>query len=691
MNDHEQKNRFADRLARIDEAKRANPQYQEDQSVQRGQRTGRAGASPMLRVFFAAGLMLVVVAGGMFAAKMMKDAVGPRTAGESSGGGLGGLYGSVGEAFLNGVGRRELKPVPKDAALFKDPTPGYPYTNKPFEAGRLGFDYGPGHAFNASREAIAMEKLVEGWTDNETDAPALTVLPFAPNAECQMRRPRPGEKLISVLIGDPYRPAQLRSLMQDDIVTKLVGGVKSSLSQGEFPHEIEIDRGEVERVDVVVTDTSGPLHLVLQGSNNVVWNIIPSEGVKIAHISLVSGGQSGLTGDIGDASFDAIRASDFGPYPQFSLSQREERKFDCMAHPIPAPKEYWTSHAGAAKGDTVDANLLFMRTKGAAAYATWFRDSFGVSAETNFIVADGAANVLVGPVPSAPLPAAPYGSTVLHFPSADHVISGDDQSREAATERLFTDILDKAAGRPYREFLPLDVILDDPSGQAQRAERVFDGLVLGMDFADDRGEIRAKMQQEAINDERRVIFETHISLADVLQPGETPPTEALAATYVRLRVPELMTRYCEDTVSAMARRCGFLKATVSPLRDGNFQVRATFGFVQNYDIGTLDAITGGGFISAFLPGADLNQKFATPAERKALIGKYLRVCDRLREEYGNCLLGTLSFHLADKPASYTNGVKAHAAGWVEVYALDQPLEEEKLQARAAEIFAEIDN
>ncbi|MHA3913537.1 hypothetical protein [Halovulum sp. GXIMD14793] len=91
MNDHEQKKRFADRLARIDEAKRANPQYQEDQSVQRGQRKGRAGASPMLRVFFAAGLMLMVVAGGMFAAKMMKDAVGPQTAEGLSGGSLGGF------------------------------------------------------------------------------------------------------------------------------------------------------------------------------------------------------------------------------------------------------------------------------------------------------------------------------------------------------------------------------------------------------------------------------------------------------------------------------------------------------------------------------------------------------------------------------------------------------------------------
>ncbi|MHA3913538.1 hypothetical protein [Halovulum sp. GXIMD14793] len=579
----------------------------------------------------------------------------------------------------------------KDAALFKAPIVGFSDITKPFEAGRLGFDYGSGHAFNASREAVAMEKLVAEWTGGKPDAPALTVLPFLPNEECQMRRSQPGEKLISVLRGAPYRPAQLRTLMQGDIVTKLDRAVKSALAEGQLPHEIEIDRGEVSRVDVVVTDTSAPLHWVLQGSGNVLWNVIPADGVKIAHVSLISGGQSGLTGNIGDATFDAIRASDFGPYPEFSISRREEREFDCMAHPIPAPKEYWTSHAGAAKGNTLDANLLFLRTKGSAAYAKWFRDSFGVSAETNFIVADGAANVLVGPAPSAPLQAAPYGSTVVHFLFADHVISEDYKLREAATERLFTDILDKAAGRPYRESLPLDVVLDDPSGQPQRAERVFDGLVLGMDFVDDRGENRAKTQQEAINDERRAIFETNVPLADLLQPDETPPAEALAATYARLRVPEFMTRYCEDTLPAMARRCGVLKASAHPLKDSNFQVRATFGFVQNYDIGTLDVIKGGGFISAFLPVTDLNQKFATPEERKALIGKYLQVCDRLREEYGNCLLGTLSFHLDDQPSIYTNGVKAHAAGWVEVYTLDQPLEEEKLQARAAEIFAEIDN
>jgi len=202
-------------------------------------------------------------------------------------------------------------------------------------------------------------------------------------------------------------------------------------------------------------------------------------------------------------------------------------------------------------------------------------------------------------------------------------------------------------------------------------------------------EIERMVSLTDLNFDRRVNVTTEFHLTDLLQDGEAMPPQDLRLTYAMMRAPNAMMSYCADTVIEIASKCGVHKTEVRELQDDNYQIRTTFAYIPNYQIGTVERRNNGSFLSAFLPDTFSDSTHQTPEERRAFLATMKDVCERLRAEFGNCIVGVSGFDL-NRPARYSStDVQAHAAGWVEVYLVDNPFEESKLEERAQEILAEL--
>ncbi len=267
------------------------------------------------------------------------------------------------------------------------------------------------------------------------------------------------------------------------------------------------------------------------------------------------------------------------------------------------------------------------------------------------------------------------------------ILTGTQTAREAELVAVYADLVAAAAGGAYQDVMPAAFDLGQATPETPAASEIGGQRRSFGDLVMRTNDIDSKVSLTELNRERRVSFSTRMTLDDLLQDGEAMPPEDMRHSYALMRAPRQMMPYCTDTLIEIATKCRIFKATVHDAGNGEYQVRADFAYVPNYTIGNVERIRGGDFISAFLPDENEDNTYQTPEERRAFLVRLKDICDLLRPEYGNCLIGTAGFNL-DGPARFIGGTRASAAGWVEVYMPDNPFEERNFQERAEAVFAE---
>ncbi len=176
---------------------------------------------------------------------------------------------------------------------------------------------------------------------------------------------------------------------------------------------------KVQLVDLIVTDTSQPLHLVLSGSNTeILWVLHADEVVDIRGVTLLNGRVQALAGFSDDIKTQSIDEAEFKScgivptYPaieglnpmetRFNLEEVDEDDFETID-----PEE---QEDEPTKDDKI------------AAYERWFRRAFGIRAfETRTGYYEGTA-VLIGPSEGvAPVIATSLGGINLRVPEGTRV------------------------------------------------------------------------------------------------------------------------------------------------------------------------------------------------------------------------------------------------------------------------------
>lgn len=560
---------------------------------------------------------------------------------------------------------------------------------------RLGAEYGDAYLANAEAKEIALTALAGETPPSGPETPVKEVSLFDANTTCSLRRPEAGEKVTNVYVRGSGIAAPVRAIHSAELQEFLVERVGDALDEGKKLDLKELNEGRFSLIDVYLTDTSAPLYLVLQTfSTNTIWNLHAAPGVKIAHVAMISGGASGLAGDLGEAGFEAIRAADFGNHPEVYTNRNlpSPKDYDCMAWPYQRPNETWTAWQGSKDGNTLDGNLLFGQAHGYSAYEYWYGQTLGATPEDNSVITALARAAVVGPIPETPIAFPPQDGLSLRLMRHDTVFTGTPD----ALAKQFTDhyrgLLDAAAGGDIAAMTrpEIDLTLDPNQPKPGDVEVKGDesaGLLADMILAGTpwEQEFDAMIDMQTSNYERRVGFTQLVALEDLLKPGEAMPPEDQQLLYAMLRAPQVLERHCAETLSEIAAKCRVFTSRTQATDSGAYSVDVTLGYVPNYSLGALEKKSGWAFKSAFLP-SPAAEPYDTPEKRKAYLRSLMKLCDLLRAERGNCVISTAGFY-TDRPATFSGGATAFAAGWVSVYAPDNPYEEQQLKELAEKLWA----
>lgn len=173
-------------------------------------------------------------------------------------------------------------------------------------------------------------------------------------------------------------------------------------------------------VNVAVTETSAPVHLVLASESTVIWNILPAPGATVSAIVAVSGAGVGVAGAPPGVEVQAL----YG-----------EALARCEVRPARQPQEDWLFTRQAKKASGPQREALAGRRARAQAYDAWFRKWYGAPAEKDAIAQMGAGAVLIGPLPkteSARVPMRTLAGATVQLSMTGRLVIGSEQDYLAA-------------------------------------------------------------------------------------------------------------------------------------------------------------------------------------------------------------------------------------------------------------------
>jgi hypothetical protein len=241
---------------------------------------------------------------------------------------------------------------------------------------------------------------------------------------CKFEPPGPQDKVVLVTAKEIEARAPVFTFARPDIARRAEAFVAEWKRRGVDPGiEPENLVDGMRLAEVVVTDTSAPLYLVLGGPPKVVWNIHSAEGVRIARVAMIAGR---------DAAIANLPAG--VPVSLIAAVQAEK----CNAIPFRRPNSRW-GIAEQAKADPAAKDILDKRHVSHSNFDRWFVASFTIDSEQVAIGADGASNFLVGPPPASldkRVPYRPLGGAVLKMTQSEHVMLGFLDDYRARNEQL---------------------------------------------------------------------------------------------------------------------------------------------------------------------------------------------------------------------------------------------------------------
>jgi hypothetical protein len=167
-------------------------------------------------------------------------------------------------------------------------------------------------------------------------------------------------------------------------------------------------------MNVVVTDTSAPIHLVL-GGPKAVFNLQLAPGARVSGVSLIG------VEDIGVANLpDGVPLNAMGP----AAVKR------CGAEPFMRPKPDWQVWRLGQEATPSSREALANRNRLHARFDGFFRSSFGQGSETTMIGGEYLGHFLIGPAPQGLPQRFPFKSlttATLLMTKPDHIALGDKE------------------------------------------------------------------------------------------------------------------------------------------------------------------------------------------------------------------------------------------------------------------------
>lgn len=296
-------------------------------------------------------------------------------------------------------------------------------------------------AASAGNVPVFIHDVLSGYPHDVAQAYPAAVTTIRPILGCLLTPPQPGSLIGHVTGSGTTLPMALFSYDDADLAQGVAQFVDRYRKRG-IAARVPSDAFAFQSQDVVVTDTTAPVYLVLENTvGNRIWNIHLAEGARVERVVLLGGAQSGV------ANLDPV-------VPVEVIL--EDGLATCgirPAHPLNAGHRLLQPDTASDPESRQKATTL---VEAAADYDLWFRDSFGVTASNSRVGFVQGTVAVIGPVPATPtdvaVPKAAYapitGASIMttqgtYFEIAGQVPEGQDYGSRVmalATAFAFGDL-----------------------------------------------------------------------------------------------------------------------------------------------------------------------------------------------------------------------------------------------------------
>jgi hypothetical protein len=202
---------------------------------------------------------------------------------------------------------------------------------------------------------------------------------------CKFPGPANGEKVVHLAADHHESLVNLYTYSADDVHNAAKQFVTRWLERGREPQIQNLTEGlQYKKTNVILTDTSAPLHVVLSSQDRIIYNFQIGPGVTVAAVSIIAAGQAGV------ANLPATVKLSILDSPSVKL---------CSAHPIRKPRRDWNLARYARDGDRNFAAQMDRVKAAHDKFNAYFLANFGVGSEERIASGEHIGNFLVGPIP----------------------------------------------------------------------------------------------------------------------------------------------------------------------------------------------------------------------------------------------------------------------------------------------------
>lgn len=261
--------------------------------------------------------------------------------------------------------------------------------------GKHGYEIHPKTLIDEELKVYWSQQAVTGRSKaTYADIPKKVIVKST-NQRCSFSENRPDENIRIVSIDAPKTSRNYGETVpifssSEDLVVK---NVKQWLkrykrkSKAPEPWPSVYSGTSMDLVDVVVTDTSGPIRLVLKSTrDNVLWNIHAGRNVHISRVAILSHGEMAGVANITEAT-------------EVEMLTASELK-ECGVEIAREPQEHWKVFYGTKGVLSIhDEHKIAELREAFNKYSKWFAAEFDQSPSKNAINAASASMILVGDVP----------------------------------------------------------------------------------------------------------------------------------------------------------------------------------------------------------------------------------------------------------------------------------------------------
>ena len=249
-----------------------------------------------------------------------------------------------------------------------------------------GYRVGPGVTIGSHFEMNWIQRSVTGFDRFASNGMPGAIIRVEGRQTCSLPRPAEGTIVATVHTNLPKMDSTIRQITKESIKSAAERMIKKAKRSKREPLAWEIARDQGDRlsvIDVVVTETAAPLHLLLVADDDVIWNLVKAEGARISHVTLLGGSSAGVANADDDTTISYLG---------------KRRLASCDINPRRNPREHWRLFKNVANlrgGDEIIAENYGLHLQ----YDTWRRSVYGSIEEQYIVTAHQMHHALIGPVP----------------------------------------------------------------------------------------------------------------------------------------------------------------------------------------------------------------------------------------------------------------------------------------------------